>query len=99
MGNKQCVLGQTECIMRVTLKIKSLFVAEQKPNHAVKLKANKQIQTSFKLSLQSGQYGVWSKQRSRQFLQNECPQGVVTGSKNNLKSKKVQVSFHAIHVC
>lgn len=50
--------------------------------------------TSFRLSLQRGQYGVWSKQRSRQFLQNECPQGVVTGSKNNLKSTKIRISFY-----
>lgn len=49
--------------------------------------------TSFKLSLQRGQYGAWSKQRSRQLLQNECPQGVVTGSKNNLKPTKIYVSF------
>lgn len=32
MGNKQCVLSQSECIMRVTLEMKSLSVTEQKVN-------------------------------------------------------------------
>lgn len=41
--------------------------------------------TSFKLSLQSGHWGAWSKHRSKQPLQKVCPQGVVTGSKNSLK--------------
>lgn len=66
-----------------------ISVAKLKTN-----KINRRMFTSFKLSLQRGQYGVWSKQRSRQFLQNECPQGVVTGSKNNLKTTKTPVSFH-----
>lgn len=36
--------------------------------------------TCFKLSLQRGHWGVWSKQRSKQFLQKVWPHGVVTGS-------------------
>lgn len=36
--------------------------------------------TCFKLSLQRGHWGVWSKQRSKQLLQKVWPHGVVTGS-------------------
>lgn len=43
------------------------------------------VLTSESLSLHKGQCGAWSRQRSRHFRQNVCPQGVVTGSKSNLE--------------
>lgn len=55
--------------------------------------------TSESFSLHKGQCGAWSRQRSRHFRQNVCPQGVVTGSKSNLEktsgfsARNVQKTF------
>lgn len=38
-----------------------------------------------KLSLQNGQERWWSSERTRQFLQNTCPQGVVVALVNRVQ--------------
>lgn len=52
---------------------------------------NRCVVTSCSGCLQSGQRRLWSRLLSMQFLQKVWPQGVVTGSKNNLQKKNCLV--------